>query len=230
MYEALMTEEMKPWRDLLLVHKFAVNEMKTKLEILDEEFRNIHDYNPIEHIRYRVKKPNSIIEKLQRLGVEPTIENARIHLSDIAGIRIICPFTTDIYRVFELLKQQDDIKIVQIKDYIESPKANGYKSLHILVDIPVFLSSGEVPTRIEIQLRTIAMDFWAALEHKIYYKYRNKAPSKITDQLKVCANMISLLDERMLEIKKEITSLQLDETLDKDVISDIEMEAEQPPM
>lgn len=224
MYEALMTEEMKPWRDLLLVHKFAVEEIKTKLEILDEEFRNIHDYNPIEHIRYRVKKPNSIVEKLERLGLEPTIENARMHLSDIAGIRIICSFTADIYRVAELLKKQDDLNIVQIKDYIKNPKSNGYKSLHLLIDIPVFLSSGVVPTRIEIQIRTIAMDFWASLEHKIYYKYRNKAPSSITDKLKVCANMISILDERMLDIKNEITSLhQEDETLHSDVISDIEL-------
>lgn len=227
MYEALMTEEMKPWRDLLLVHKFAVEEMKTKLGILDEEFRNIHDYNPIEHIRYRVKKPNSIMEKLDRLGLEPTIENARMHLSDIAGIRIICSFTTDIYRVVELLEKQDDIKIVQIKDYIRNPKENGYKSLHLLVDVPVFLSSGAVPTRIEIQIRTIAMDFWASLEHKIYYKYRDKAPSKITDQLKVCANMISILDERMLDIKNEIGSLRDDGTLDKDVISDIELAEEE---
>lgn len=223
MYEALMTEEMKPWRDLLLVHQFAVNEIKTKLEILDLEFRNIHDYNPIEHIRYRVKKPNSIIEKLVRLGHEPTIENARKHLSDIAGIRIICSFTTDIYKVYELLKNQDDIEIVQIKDYIENPKPNGYKSLHMLVDIPVYLSSGVVPTRIEIQIRTIAMDFWASLEHKIYYKYRNKAPSSITDRLKVCANMISILDERMLEIKNEITFLHDSDTLDKDVISELEL-------
>jgi putative GTP pyrophosphokinase len=227
MYEALMTEEMKPWRDLLLVHKFAVEEIKTKLEILDEEFRNIHDYNPIEHIRYRVKKPNSIMEKLERLGLEPTIENARLHLSDIAGIRIICSFTTDIYRVYELLSLQDDIKIVEIKDYIETPKENGYKSLHLLVDIPVFLSSGVVPTRMEIQIRTIAMDFWASLEHKIYYKFRDKAPSKITDQLKVCANMISILDERMLDIKNEIVSLRLDGTLDKDVISEIELDEEE---
>lgn len=227
MYEALMTEEMKPWRDLLLVHKFAVEEVKTKLEILDEEFRNIHDYNPIEHIRYRVKKPNSIMDKLDRLGLEPTIENARIHLSDIAGIRIICSFTTDIYRVADLLQSQDDLNVIQIKDYIKTPKKNGYKSLHMLVDIPVFLSSGVVPTRLEIQIRTIAMDFWASLEHKIYYKFRNKAPERITNQLKVCANMISTLDERMLEIKNEITFLDDEkDTLFKDAISDLDLNNE----
>lgn len=223
MYEALMTEEMKPWRDLLLVHKFAVEEIKTKLQILDEEFRNIHDYNPIEHIRYRVKKPNSIMEKLDRLGFEPTIENARMHIFDIAGVRIICSFTEDIYRVVELIQSQDDIEVKLIKDYIKNPKPNGYKSLHLHVDIPVYLSSGMVKTRIEIQIRTIAMDFWASLEHKIYYKYRNKAPESITNQLKVCANMISTLDERMWAIKTQITNLSEDDdgTLDENVISDI---------
>lgn len=224
MYEALMTEEMKPWRDLLLVHKFAVEEVKTKLEILDEEFRNIHDYNPIEHIRYRVKKPNSITEKLVRIGHEPTIENARKYIFDIAGIRIICAFTADIYRVVELLKNQNDINIVLVKDYIENPKPNGYKSLHVHIEIPVYLSSGVVSTRIEIQIRTISMDFWASLEHKIYYKYRNKAPEHIIDQLKLCANMISILDSRMLDIKNEITSLDLSgETLNERVISSLKM-------
>jgi len=225
MYEALMTEEMKPWRDLLLVHKFAVEEVKTKLQILDEEFRNIHDYNPIEHIRYRVKKPNSIIEKLIRIGQEPTIENARKHIFDIAGIRIICAFNADIYRVVELIERQTDIRIVEVKDYIKNPKENGYKSLHLHIEIPVFLSSGVVPTRIEIQIRTIAMDFWATLEHKIYYKFRNKAPHKITDQLKICADMISILDDRMLELKNEISELDLTtDTLDEGVISSIKMD------
>lgn len=233
MYEALMTEEMKPWRDLLLVHKFAVEEIKTKLEILDEEFRSIHDYNPIEHIRYRIKKPNNIIEKLNRYGYEPTIENARKHLSDIGGIRIICSFTTDIYHVFDLLKNQDDLNIVLIKDYIKNPKPNGYQSLHLHIEIPVYLSSGMVHTRIEVQIRTIAMDFWASLEHKIYYKFRNDAPEKITDQLKLCANMISTLDKRMLSIKNEMLTYDevqkseaVDVTLDENVISNIHLEGE----
>ena len=230
MYEALMTEEMKPWRDLLLVHKFAVEQIKTKLQILDEEFRNIHDYNPIEHIRYRIKKPNNIIEKLKRYGFEPSIENARKHLSDIGGIRIICSFTTDIYRVHELLDLQDDLNIVLIKDYIKNPKPNGYQSLHLHIEIPVYLSSGVVYTRIEVQVRTIAMDFWASLEHKIYYKFRNEAPKKITDQLKLCANMISTLDKRMLSIKNEMlrydedkASGDYDETLNEEVISSIDL-------
>lgn len=213
MYEALMTEEMKPWRDLLLVHKFAVDEIKTKLNILDEEFRNIHDYNPIEHIRYRVKKPNSIIDKMQRIGIEPTIENAKKYIFDIAGIRIICAFTADIYRIADLLSMQDDLKIIETKDYINNPKENGYKSLHVHIEIPVFLSSGLVPVRIEIQLRTIAMDFWASIEHKIYYKYREQAPSHIQAQLKECANLISKLDDRMFELKNTITELDFDDNV-----------------
>lgn len=208
MYESLMTEEMKPWRDLLLVYKFAVEEIKTKLNILDEEFGNIHDYNPIEHVRYRVKKPNSIIEKLERLGLEPTIENAKNNIFDIAGIRIICAFSADIYNVVDLLSKQSDIKIVDIKDYIKNPKENGYRSLHVHIEYPVFLSSGTVPTRVEIQLRTIAMDFWASIEHKIYYKYREKAPGEIQHKLVECAGMISSLDNRMYQIKQEIQGLE----------------------
>ncbi len=212
MYEALMTEEMKPWRDLLLVHKFAVDEIMTKLSILDEEFRNIHDYNPIEHIRYRVKKPNSITEKLQRIGLEPTVENAKNNIFDIAGIRIICAFIADIYNVLDLLSRQTDFKIVEIKDYIENPKSNGYKSLHVHIEYPVFLSSGVVPTRVEIQLRTIAMDFWASIEHKIYYKYRERAPKHLQLQLKECADLIANLDNRMYDLKQSINDFESDTT------------------
>lgn len=207
MYESLLPDEMKAWRDLLLVHRFAVEEIRTKLNILDEEFRNIHDYNPIEHIRDRVKKPESIREKLQRIGHEPTVENAKKHIFDIAGIRIICAFTADIYSVVDLFSKQSDVRIVEIKDYIQNPKPNGYKSLHLHIEYPVFLSSGTVPTRVEIQIRTIAMDFWASIEHKIYYKFREKAPLEIKDQLKECADLIAHLDERMYNLKQNITNL-----------------------
>ncbi len=209
----VMSDEMKPWRDLLLVHKFAVEEIRTKLTILDEEFGSIHDYNPIEHIRYRVKKHSSIIEKLERIGLEPTIENAKAKIFDIAGIRIICAFTADIYAVLRLIERQTDMNIVDIKDYIKNPKANGYKSLHVHVEFPVFLSSGVVPTRVEIQLRTIAMDFWASIEHKIYYKYREEAPSNIQNQLKECADIISQLDQRMFRLKQDIRGLEDDESI-----------------
>ncbi len=215
MYEELSIEGMHSWRDLLLLHQFAVEEVNTKLQILDREFRFIHDYNPIEHIKSRVKKPPSIMDKLVRYGYEPTIENARKYIMDIAGIRVICAFTSDIYKVYDLLRRQDDVKIIQVKDYIKNPKPNGYMSLHVHVEVPVFLSSGVVPTCIEIQIRTIAMDFWASLEHKIYYKYRNKAPQQITDQLKECADMIYHLDTKMLDIKKQIMEIDGFKNADK---------------
>lgn len=212
MFETYITDEVKPWRELLLVHKFAVDELKTKLTILDEEFRLIHDYNPIEHVRYRVKKKSSIIEKLERMGHPPTVKAAKQHIFDIAGIRIICAFTADIYKVVDMLEKQHDLKIIKIKDYIQNPKSNGYKSLHLHIEYPVFLSSGIAPTRVEIQLRTIAMDFWASIEHKLYYKYRELAPDGIQDQLKECASLISQLDDRMYHLKKQIHALD-DESL-----------------
>lgn len=210
MYKALITEEMKPWRDLLMIHEFAIQEILTKLHILDEEFRVIHDYNPIEHIRHRIKKPNNIMEKLDRLGLEPTIENARNNIFDIAGIRIICAFQADIYNVVEMLKRHTDVEVIEVKDYIQSPKKNGYMSLHLHVSIPIFLSSGTVNTRVEIQIRTVAMDFWASIEHKIYYKYRNKAPKSIQNELKECADIIAMLDDRMFNLKKDIEQLEED--------------------
>lgn len=208
MYEIVLNEETKPWRDLLMVHQFAVDEISTKLNILDEEFKTIHDYNPIEHIRHRVKKCSSIKEKLERLGFDATVENAKAQIFDIAGIRIVCAFTADIYRVVQVLSKQSDIKIVEIKDYIKYPKENGYKSLHLHIEYPVFLSTGTVPTRVEIQLRTIAMDFWASIEHKIYYKYQEKAPNSIREELRDCAEVIAELDERMYHLKQKIYRLE----------------------
>jgi len=207
MYRALITEEMKPWRDLLMIHEFAVQEILVKLEILDEEFRVVHDYNPIEHIRHRIKELNNIMEKLDRLGLEPTIENAKNNIFDIAGIRIICAFQADIYNVAKMLEQRTDVEVIQIKDYIKSPKPNGYMSFHLHVNVPVYLSSGVVKTRVEIQIRTIAMDFWASIEHKIYYKYRNRAPKSIQKELKECADIIAMLDKRMFNLKRDITEL-----------------------
>lgn len=210
MFESLLTDELQPWRELLLIHKFAVDEIRTRLNNLDEEFQNIHDYNPIEHITFRVKHPNKIQEKLLRLNLEPTIENARSQIFDIAGIRIICAFTKDIYDVYEMIRGQSDLKVVEVKDYIEHPKENGYKSLHVHIEVPVYLSNGVVRTRVEIQLRTIAMDFWASVEHKLYYKYRDKSPSRIQVELKECADLISELDDRMFALKQLITCLESD--------------------
>lgn len=209
MYETLLNEQMKPWRELLMRHKFALDELLTRLNILDEEFRNNHDYNPIEHIRFRIKKYNKITEKLQRLKLEPTVENAEKNIFDIAGIRVICAFTADIYSIFDLIQSHNDLKVVEIKDYIQNPKPNGYKSLHVHVEVPVYLSNGVYPTRVEIQLRTIAMDFWASVEHKLYYKFKKKAPEHMKNELIHCATLISELDDRMYRLKQEIYALDL---------------------
>ncbi|MGL4571447.1 MAG: GTP pyrophosphokinase [Clostridium sp.] len=205
--EFMKNEELIAWRDLLVIYEFAVQEISTKLNILNNEFKNLHDYNPIEHINSRIKKPKSIVQKLINKGIDPTPEKAMEELKDIAGIRIICSFTEDIYRIFEILTKQDDINVIKIKDYIKNPKENGYRSLHVLVTIPVFLSTGTRNVPVEIQIRTIAMDFWASLEHKIYYKYRDKSLDKISDELKECADMITVLDKKMENLRCEIEKI-----------------------
>ncbi|MEG1003378.1 GTP pyrophosphokinase [Clostridium sp.] len=205
--EFIKNEELIAWRDLLVVYEFAVQEISTKLNILNNEFKNLHDYNPIEHINSRIKKPKSIAQKLMNKGIDPTPENAMEELKDIAGIRIICSFTEDIYRIFEILTKQDDVNVIKIKDYIKNPKENGYRSLHVLVTIPVFLSTGTRNVPVEIQIRTIAMDFWASLEHKIYYKYRDKSLDNISDELKECADMITVLDKKMENLRYEIEKI-----------------------
>lgn len=208
MVDNYLNEETLEWRELLMIHKFAVDEMRTRLNNLDEEFQTMHDYNPIEHISYRVKNPDRIREKLERIGLDPSVENAKEHLFDVAGIRIICAFTADIFDVFKMIEAQSDLKILQVKDYIAAPKENGYKSLHVHVQIPVYLSKGVIETRVEIQLRTIAMDFWASVEHKLYYKYKGKSPTTIQAELKECADLISELDNRMYTLKKLILCLE----------------------
>lgn len=200
-------EEFLIWTDLLIKYEFAIEEISTKINILNNEFKLLHDYNPIEHIKTRVKKPKSIIQKLISKGLDPTPENITDNIKDIAGVRIICSFTEDIYLIFNILSNQDDVNVIEVKDYIKNPKENGYRSLHAIVTIPVFLSTGTVNVPVEIQIRTIAMDFWASLEHKIYYKYRNKTLNYISDELKECADIITILDNKMVDIRKEIEKL-----------------------
>ena len=179
-------------------------EVATKLNILNEEFEFFHLHNPIEHIKSRVKSMESLQEKLIRRGYKVTIENAKHFINDIAGARIICSFTSDIYTIYELIKKHSDLKVAEVKDYIKYPKPNGYQSLHLLVEVPVFLSDRVEEVRVEIQIRTIAMDFWASLEHRIFYKFNKDVPEEITNQLKECADMINHLDHKMLSIKNEI--------------------------
>ncbi|MCI6731595.1 MAG: GTP pyrophosphokinase family protein, partial [Lachnospiraceae bacterium] len=192
---AAQTED---WRRSQLMFSSALKEIGTKIDILNSEFVHSHRYNPIEHVTQRIKSPDSIARKLKRMGFEPTIANMEKQLYDIAGIRIICSFTSDIYRIAGMIARQDDVVVLKIKDYIKHPKENGYKSYHMVVSVPIYLSTGMETARVEIQIRTIAMDFWASLEHKIYYKFEGNAPEHIYDELKECADIINTLDQRML--------------------------------
>lgn len=193
----------------LLEYQFGLREMETKLGILREEFQHMHDYNPIEHVSTRVKTVESILEKVHRRGLDPTdLTELRANITDIAGARVTCSFTQDVYRLFDLLTWQDDIRVLQVKDYIAHPKENGYKSLHALVQVPIFLSTGKTYVTVEIQFRTIAMDFWAALEHKIYYKFDQQVPEHLIDELRDAAFAASELDERMARLHRQIRGQQ----------------------
>lgn len=193
----------------LLKYKFALEEISTKLRILNEEFQYLHDYNPIEHIKTRIKTPESIANKLKRRNLEVTLENAREHIRDIAGVRIICSFSSDIYRIYEMLNNQHDITVIEVKDYVAQPKENGYQSFHMLIEIPVFLTDRVEDVFVEIQIRTIAMDFWASLEHKIYYKFDRDVPDDIRIQLKESADIVAALDDRMLQLNKRMEQFKL---------------------
>lgn len=188
----------------LLEYEFALREVETKIEILRDEFAHMHAYNPIEHVSSRVKSPASLREKVLRRGLSMDLETIRREITDIAGIRITCSFVTDAYRIFDLLVQQDDIRVCRVSDYIAEPKANGYKSLHAIVEIPVFLSTGRVDIAVEVQLRTIAMDFWASTEHKIHYKYDGNVPVGLLDELKTAADSAAELDARMQRLHREL--------------------------
>lgn len=181
----------------LMPYKFAIDEVMTKLNILQEEFTQTGEYNPIEHVSSRMKGPDSIIEKMHRRGVPLDTELIRETITDIAGVRVVCSFVSDVYRVFELLTAHDDVTVYQVKDYIAKPKENGYRSLHLLLEVPVFLSSGPVQTIVEVQIRTIAMDFWASLEHKIYYKYEREVPEELLQGLHDAADQACRLDSTM---------------------------------
>ena len=183
------------------------------MEVLNDEFQHVHRYNPIEHIKSRIKTPESIVKKLKRKGYESTIDNMVKYVDDIAGIRIICSFTSDIYRIAEMIGEQKDIKFLSIKDYITYPKASGYKSYHMLVAVPVYLSNKMVETKVEIQIRTVAMDFWASLEHKMHYKFEGDAPEYIKNELIACAKMVSDLDARMLSLNEKISGLSTEQEI-----------------
>ncbi len=206
-------DQVDDWQTMILLYNSALKEVGTKLEILNDEFQHIHQYNPIEHIKSRIKSPESIARKLRRKGYEVNLANMAQHVNDIAGIRIICSFTSDIYRIANMLRKQNDIKVLSTKDYIESPKESGYKSYHMLVSVPIYLSDSVVETKVEIQIRTIAMDFWASLEHKMNYKFESDAPEEIKKELFECAVMVEQLDDRMLVINDKIQRARREESI-----------------
>lgn len=192
------------WQNTLLIYKFALDEINTKIKILNEEFTLNYDHNPIEHVKSRIKKPESIIHKLERKGLELSQYNIEHYINDVAGIRISCSFISDIYKIYDLLKQQDDIYIIEVKDYIKNPKPNGYKSFHMLIEIPIFLASETKKVKVEVQIRTVAMDFWASLEHKIFYKYNKKVPNEIIESLNEASATVNSLDYKMESIKNQM--------------------------
>ena len=200
----IISEDVDSWETLMFLYNSALKEVGTKLDILNDEFVHIHKYNPIEYIKKRIKTPESIVKKLKRDGYDVTVENMVNYINDIAGIRIVCSFTSDIYRLAEMIGKQNDLTVVSIKDYIKHPKVSGYKSFHMHVTVPIFLSDRVVDTKVEIQIRTIAMDFWASLEHKIYYKFEGNAPDYISRDLRACAEIVSDLDAKMLQLNEAI--------------------------
>lgn len=188
------------------LYEAGIKEIRTKLEILDSEFKVKYDHNPIHHIESRLKKPESIIKKAIDKDVTLTEKEIMRHIHDIAGIRVICNYIDDVYVVAQLLINQDDIKLIKIKDYIQNPKDNGYRSLHLVLEVPIFLAEGVQPIHVEVQLRTIAMDFWASLEHKLKYKTDNNVPEDIKKELIQCAVSISDLDYKMQSIHNRLNS------------------------
>ena len=188
---------------LMTYYECAILEVKTKLDVLNKEFQANELRNPIETIKTRIKSPASIMEKLERKGFELSVQSIKDNLDD-AGIRVICSFVDDIYKVADMLTNQDDIKILSKKDYIRNPKKNGYRSLHLVVEIPIFLSNEKKPMRVEVQIRTIAMDFWASLEHEIHYKKFSNSNVEAVKQLTECADVIYETDMKMLKIRKNL--------------------------
>ncbi|MDO9535218.1 MAG: GTP pyrophosphokinase family protein [Bacillota bacterium] len=193
--------------ELQSLYKSAIREISTKLEILDDEFQIRFQRDPIHHMECRLKTPTSIFDKLIRKGLEPNLKTARENLTDIAGVRVICNYIDDIYMIAGLLCAQDDISLIRTTDYIKNPKSNGYRSLHIVVHVPVFLTKAKRLVPVEIQIRTIAMDFWASLEHQIHYKACNNVPGTLVNKLKECADTLSNIDIEMQNINKEFQNI-----------------------
>ncbi len=202
--DEVFLDRITQFNQLMMKYNSAIREVKTKLEILNDELSFKGEENPIESIQSRIKRPVSIAQKLRKMGKPITVESVFENLNDVAGIRVICPFIEDIYQVAEMLMAQDDIKVLAIKDYIQSPKPNGYRSYHIILEVPVFFSRYKQPMRVEVQIRTVAMDFWASLEHQLKYKNDSVDTAQIAQELKECADVIAQTDVKMQQLRHRI--------------------------
>lgn len=205
--EERLIESAMQVQQVMLLYEAGIREIKTKLDILSDESRISGKPSLIDSIKSRIKSPRSIIGKLKRRGYPISLQSMMENLNDIGGIRVICPFIEDIYTVADMLMRQDDLTLIEKKDYIQNPKPNGYRSLHLILEVPIFLSESTKPVHIELQLRTIAMDFWASLEHQLRYKADVEVPPQISDDLKACADVIAATDEEMQRIAKELRVL-----------------------
>ena len=200
----IFAEAAHRFEETMMMYQCAIQEVATKLEVLSREMSVRNNRNPIETIKYRIKKPKSIAEKLTRNGYEVTVDSISEHLNDVAGVRVICSFIGDIYTIAKMLTSQDDIHLLKVKDYIKNPKPNGYRSYHMIIEIPVFFSDRKEYMRVEVQIRTMAMDFWASLEHQVRYKKDIQSSEDISARLKKCADIIAETDSEMLDIANEI--------------------------
>ncbi len=205
----LFEEKTKPFSKLMMYYRCAMLEIRTKLDVFNTELSLESEHNPLENVICRLKSPTSIIEKMNRKGIPVSVDNIERNLNDVAGVRVICSFIDDIYTLSDKLCSQDDIRLIERKDYIKNPKPNGYRSLHLILEIPIFLTEEKKYVRVEVQFRTIAMDFWASLEHKLKYKKEiGEKAEKIAAELQECAAEINRLDVKMQKIHEEIESPQ----------------------
>lgn len=203
-------QQSKPFQEMMMMYSCAIREVQTKAEVLNDEMSVRYHRNPISGITSRVKKPESILGKLYKKGLPLTVEAIMANLNDVAGVRIICEFIDDIYTIASMIAMQDDLKLIEIKDYIKYPKDNGYRSYHMIVEIPVFFSKGKTPMRVEIQIRTIAMDFWASLDHELKYKkdIDPKDEELIANELLSCADRIAETDMIMQQIRMKLDAVE----------------------
>lgn len=193
------------FREFMMMYGCAIKEVRTKFEVLNDEFSVAYKRNPIEMIKSRVKNPMSIVEKLERKNLPLTTESVLNNLNDVAGVRVICSFIDDIYEIADMLVEQDDVTLIEAKDYIRHPKPNGYRSYHLIIEVPVFFANRKKQMRVEVQLRTIAMDFWASLEHKMKYKKDVHNSCELEEELRECAEIIAMTDEKMQKINRSLS-------------------------